>query len=119
MIIKTIDLQAKEWFDKVNGNSYFSAKIILNYGMKKKVEFFESAKGFNVVRDAEKTINIRFQYGYGDQYESEAKAILTEHNYISANYMQCLSRYCRENDIIFRSSKQAGCKKRDCINFVN
>ena len=30
--IKTIDIQAKEWFDKVNGNSYFSANVTINYG---------------------------------------------------------------------------------------
>ena len=31
--IKTIDIQAKEWFDKVNGNSYFSAIATINYGL--------------------------------------------------------------------------------------
>ena len=34
MKIKTIDLNAKEWFDKINGNSYFSAVMVLNYGLK-------------------------------------------------------------------------------------
>ena len=31
--LKTIDIEAKEWRDKVNGNSYFSSDITLNYGM--------------------------------------------------------------------------------------
>ena len=31
--LKTIDIQAKEWFDKANGNSYFSGEITLNFGM--------------------------------------------------------------------------------------
>jgi len=31
--IKTLDIQAKEWFDKVNGNSYFSAQVTINFGM--------------------------------------------------------------------------------------
>ena len=43
---------AKEWRDKVNGNSYFSAQI-------------ES------VEDGSKT-KLPFQYGYGDQYKYEA-----------------------------------------------
>jgi len=47
--IKTIDVQAKEWFDKLNGNSYFSGIITLNFGMP----------------DVE-TFIIRFQYGCGD-----------------------------------------------------
>jgi hypothetical protein len=34
MKVKTIDITAKEWFDKTFGNSYFSAQIILNYGLK-------------------------------------------------------------------------------------
>ena len=32
--MKTIDIIAKEWFDKINGNSYFSAIIIIDYKMK-------------------------------------------------------------------------------------
>ena len=43
---------AKEWRDKVNGNSYFSAQI-------------ESTE------DGSKT-KLPFQYGYGDQYRYEA-----------------------------------------------
>ena len=43
---------AKEWRDKVNGNSYFSAQI-------------ESTE------DGSKT-KLPFQYGYGDQYKYEA-----------------------------------------------
>ena len=31
--IKTIDINAKEWRDKINGNSYFSAIITINYGL--------------------------------------------------------------------------------------
>jgi len=94
--LKTIDVNAKEWFDKVNGNSYFSGIITLNYGMK----------------DQENMI-MQFQYGYGDQYIYQAKAQLTEHNKISPVHMQQLWRYCEENNIILRTSKQENCKKRD------
>lgn len=34
MKIKTIDITAKEWFDRVNGNSYHSVRTVINYGMK-------------------------------------------------------------------------------------
>lgn len=53
--IKTIDIQAKEWFDKVNGNSYFSAEVTINYGMKNQVNFY-----------------IPMNYGYGDSYRYKA-----------------------------------------------
>jgi hypothetical protein len=96
MKIKTIDVNAKEWFDKVNGNSYFSGVITLNYGMKDVKEFI-----------------MMFQYGYGDHYVDMAKRQLTEHNYISADYGDALWRYCEKNNIILRTSKQSNCRKRD------
>ena len=73
--LKTIDIQAKEWFDKVNGNSYFSGIITLNFGFP----------------DVE-TFIMSFQYGYGDQYIHEAKCQLTGHNRISADYGDALWR---------------------------
>ena len=36
---QTIDINAKEWFDKVNGNSYFCGTITINYGMKTEQTF--------------------------------------------------------------------------------
>jgi len=54
-----------------------------------------------------------FQYGYGAQYETEAKAVLTEANRISANYGQSLSKYCQDNNIKYNTNKITGCKKRD------
>ena len=53
--LKTIDIEAKEWRDKIYGNSYFSSDVTLNYGM-----------------NNEKVIKLPFQYGYGDQYKYEA-----------------------------------------------
>lgn len=53
--IKTIDVNCKEWFDKVNGNSYFAGTVVINYGRKDEVE-----------------INLPFQYGYGDSYRYQA-----------------------------------------------
>lgn len=53
--ISTVDIQAKEWFDKVNGNSYFSAQVTINFGM-----------------DSERTIYVPFQYGYGSAYQTKS-----------------------------------------------
>ena len=39
METKTIDVNAKEWFDKINGNSYFCGTITLNYGMNNEETF--------------------------------------------------------------------------------
>lgn len=96
--MKTIDITAKEWFDKVNGNSYFSAVITIDFAM-----------------NTEKTFYLPFQYGYGNSYEQEAKSILTEFNLISTGYGQSLYSYCKENNIILRSNKLSKCKKREVI----
>jgi hypothetical protein len=94
--IKTIDINAKEWFDKVNGNSYFAGTITLNYGMK-----------------SGETFLMPFQYGYGSSFEQEAKATLTQFNKISGAWSQPLSMYCRENKILYRSSIIENCKKKE------
>lgn len=95
MEMKTIDVNALEWFDKLNGNSYFSAEIVLNYKLKD-----------------EKIIKLPFQYGYGDHYQYEAltqiKEILkikwTKHN---------LSGFCSDNNIILRTNKKENCLKKE------
>ncbi len=92
--LKTIDLIAKEWFDKLNGNSYFSAILILNYGLKN-----------------EKTLNLPFQYGYGSQYESAGSEELKKFFDLKENFT--LWRFCENNNIILRSSKEENCLKRD------
>ena len=96
MKTKSIDIQAKEWFDKVNGNSYFAGTITLNFGT-----------------ETEETFLIPFQYGYGSQYEQEAKAILTQFNKISTEPFESLSTYCHRVGIKLNRSIQRGCLKRD------
>lgn len=75
--MKTLHISAKTWFDKINGNSYFSAVITI---------------------DMNKTIKLPFQYGYGTQYLTEAKNVLTELNYISPS--DSLQTYCNKNGIV-------------------
>ena len=97
--LKTIDINAKEWHDKINGNSYFSSDVILNYGM-----------------NSQETIKVPFQYGYGDHYI-----------YQSLREIQKLfpkSKWCRENllgkyqiqdeyKIIIRNSIKTNCLKKE------
>tara|TARA_R110002126_G_scaffold84218_2_gene204801 strand:- start:200 stop:532 length:333 start_codon:yes stop_codon:yes gene_type:complete len=101
MKTKTIDIQAKEWFDKVNGNSYFSGTITLNFGMKN-----------------EETFLMPFQYGYGSQYEQEAKAILTQFNKISTEY-ESLYTYCKRKTIKLNSSIKKDCLQRELNEIEN
>lgn len=86
MKIKTIDINLKEWFDKVNGNSYFSGQITINYGMKGSKVFY-----------------LPFQYGYEDFGFYQAAKFLQEKKILKDDY----------NKIIWRKSKQENCKKKE------
>lgn len=99
--IRTIDVNAKEWFDRVNGNSYFAGSVTINFGLPSAV-----------------TINMPFQYGYGDQYRYEAFETLVKKGFIKdAEEREVHWRYCERKNIIFRASIQTGCKKRDLMYF--
>lgn len=101
MRTKTIDIQAKEWFDKVNGNSYFAGTITINYGT-----------------DEEETFLMPFQYGYENGYEHEAKAILCQYNKIPADYSP-LRLICEDNKIQLNKRIETGCLKRELKQIEN
>jgi hypothetical protein len=94
--VNTIDINAKEWFDKVNGNSYFAGSIILNFGQPDAI-----------------TLNMPFQYGYGDSYQYAAMTLLKEKGLTDAKYMHDL----RNENIIVRYNIQRGCKKRELMQY--
>ena len=81
---------AKEWRDKINGNSYFSARIE------------------NTVEN--KVYALTYQYGYGDQYKHEAIKRLQEEGEIVLNY-RCVS------DLPVKFIKIPNCKKRDTVAY--
>ena len=86
--IKTIDIKGYEWFDRINGNSYFSADVTINYGTPDAVSFI-----------------IPFQYGYGSQYEHEAaKQIKELYNMADGVSLRDIA--------VVRSNKITGCLKR-------
>lgn len=100
--IKTIDVNALEWFDKVNGNSYFAGTVIINYGL-------PDQKGFKMP----------FQYGYEDFYVDVAGDLLQKNGFINlktdSKYNIRLWQYCRDNNIILRTTKHKDCKKRELM----
>lgn len=98
--VKTLDIQAKEWFDKVNGNSYFSAQVTINFGMAD-----------------EKTIFVPFQYGYGDQYLTQSAHQLQMAGLLPDETIYSLTRWCRENNIELNYSKREKCLQRDVKAF--
>ena len=94
MKVKTIDIQAKKWFDKTNGNSYFSAIITLNFGLKNQKQF-----------------KLPFQYGYGEYYKDKALDLLKNEGLINTDRTFEL----REQGIVLRSNIQTKCLKKDVI----
>ena len=57
--VRTVDVNALRWWDKVNGNTYFASVVTINDGLPNETRLY-----------------MPFQYGYGDQYEYEAAAVL-------------------------------------------
>ncbi len=99
--VKTIDINAKEWFDRSAGNSYFSANVTLNYGTDNAIDIY-----------------IPFQYGYDSTYIHEAAMELNKAGYItlkqySNGSFEALWQYCRDRGIILRTNKQENCRKKD------
>lgn len=96
MKINTIDINAKEWYDRINGNSYFAGSIILNFGQNSQIKF-----------------SMPFEYGYGDFYIQKAMQILNNEGHITVKYTSEL----RDLGIILRTNIQTNCKKRELINY--
>ena len=96
--VKTIDISAKEWFDKVNGNSYFSVVATINYGLPD-VSYLKG----------------HFQYGYGDKYRCEALRLIRE----QFPELKDIDLWkFSDQGIIIRSHIQTGCLKRDVVNYT-
>ena len=63
--IRSVFVECREWFDKVNGNTYFSARIWINGKWR---------------------ITLPFQYGYGDHFKSVAVRALVAEGFIPKQY---------------------------------
>lgn len=95
--IKTIDIQGKEWFDKINGNSYFSAQVTINFGL-----------------ENEKTVFVPFQYGYGGSYEHTSIKALREEGILPNDKTPSWELF-EKYGIILRSSLRDKCLKREVV----
>lgn len=98
--IKTIDVQAKEWHDKINGNSYFAGTVTVNYQLPE-----------------EKVFQIPLQYGYGEHYLQKAGSVLRDAGYTMPYPIGSITRFCREQGIILRHSIQKKCLKKELKAF--
>ena len=97
--IIAINLQGKEWFDKVNGNSYWSARATLT----------DSNHNTH-------TLPIEYQYGYGSFYIQRATEILRELRYLDEQGEGYRSGYWSSGRrVVWSESIQTGCKKRDMV----
>lgn len=96
--IKTLDITAKEWFDKAYGNSYHSVQVVVNYKMKNEFSF-----------------SIPLTYGYGDHYEQSTWEALIKLKVFSSKGAYFDKR--RSNKITFNSSIETDHLKRDVKNF--
>ena len=96
--LKTIDVHAKEWRDRTYGNTYFSARIVLNYAEKD-----------------EKTLYIPFMYGGGNYVEQVALRVLIEDGLFPPEVTNnsLLSLVCRDLDITLRVHHDTGCRQRE------
>lgn len=96
--LQTIDINAKEWFDKVNGNSYFAGSITLNFGQPDAI-----------------TLNMPFQYGYGDYYLWKAVETLKNQK-ILPEYVSTFHQL-QDAGTIIRYNIERRCKKGDLMQF--
>lgn len=96
--IKTIDVNAIEWWDRSAANSYFSATVTVNFGM-----------------PDEATILLPFQYGYGEHYKGQAlKALEMCGMCLRADSLPLGALWhVKEYGIILHDNLVEGCKKRD------
>ncbi len=93
-----LTVTAREWFDKVNGNSYFAALVTYN----------------------DKQIKIPFQYGYGDQYlTATANQLQLDGILPNDQTIYGLPRYCRENNIEFHATIKRDCLKRNVMALIS
>ena len=95
--VHTIDVVAKEWRDKVNGNSYFSARVIVNLD--------EMGNGL--------VYYVPFQYGYGIDYIYASLRVLNERGVLPDRFAWQFASACRESGIVLRHGIERDAKKRD------
>ena len=92
--LKSINITTKEWFDRVNGNSYFASQCVVN---------------------GKFLIKLPYQYGYGDHAIDMVCKELVKLGLTDKNFYH----WKEQQSIAFNSCKIENCLKRDVISFGN
>ena len=92
--IESITINALEWLDKINGNSYHASHIY--------VEFKDGT---------DLDLYAPFQYGYGDHYVQAAGELLTERGVLEMSPMSVLWTICDDHGIILHKSITTALKR--------
>jgi hypothetical protein len=101
MNIKTLDLIAKIWLDRPNGNRYFTAQLTINFQLK-----------------GERTFYMPFDKCMNQSYEYEAVKVLIREGLIPATYEgRNLWSVCHDEKIIKRVTAYEKCKRKDVEAF--
>lgn len=93
-----ITIIGKRWFDKINGNTYFSSVGLI---------------------DGEPKVAIKFEYGYGNQFEWDTFAELEKQGFINdvEHYKnggsESLWRYCGRKGLKYYTSASDVNRKKD------
>ena len=99
--LKTIDIEALEYRDTFNGNSYFSSNVILNHGLKNSIQ-----------------LKIPFQYGYELQYLATSLDEISKHFKRSEWYKKCMNKDMIEKKYNIKITHKIirGCKKKELFH---
>ena len=99
--LKTIDIEALEYRDTINGNSYFSSNVILNHGLNNSIQ-----------------LKIPFQYGYELQYLSTSLEEVSKHFPRSQWYKKYMNKDMikKKYKITINHKITRGCKKKELFH---
>ena len=93
---KVIEIATREWFDKVNGNSYWSSHVTVT----------DSPQELGI------TYVFTFQYGYGDQSTHTVLDTLAKFGEIRSTHYRDL----RHDGVMIISHKRTGCRKNELMH---
>ena len=100
--IKTIEIDTRTWFDKVNGNTYFAQIITVNFGRKN-----------------ETTIINPFQYGYSSFEEFALKHVAKVLKLRKPLDVYKWKDGKLTKNFALRSTVRRGCKKRELLHIAD
>jgi hypothetical protein len=98
----SINIEALEWFDKANGNSFHAGEVIVNSG-----------------QVSEQTLKFGLTYGYGMQYYETAIKMLVRAGLLPALGITQMYDFLKNNSITVNYKIKTGCNKSELMQFKN